>query len=432
MDVAIRFLWTAVFAVILVTVTLSSHATEGYFRMNSSGTRSLGRAGTGVAFSQDALSPATNPAGLAFVGNRFDFALALFSPRREYTITGAPSGVPGSFGLFPGNVESDSEYFVVPDMGWSKALDDRSAFGIALYANGGLNTDYPAVGICPPGAPNTRGTFCGGRAGVDLQQLFIAPTYSHRFTDRFAWGVSTIFAYQRFRATGLSAFAPFSSDPDNLSDNGYDNSVGAGLQVGFEGEVISGLRLGASYRSRVWMQAFDKYAGLFAENGDFDIPPALSVGLAWQFDGNKTVFADYKRIWFSDIDSVGNSFDRLTTGAALGSGDGPGFGWDDVDVFKLGFEWQANSNWTWRAGYSHNTQPISSSEVLFNILAPGVIENHFTLGFTRQLNKNSEFSVSLMYAPMTKVSGQNPFDPGQAIKLEMNQFELGISWAISW
>jgi len=35
-----------------------------------------------------------------------------------------------------------------------------------------------------------------------------------------------------------------------------------------------------------------------------------------------------------------------------------------------------------RAGYSHGKQPIPTNETQFNVLAPGVIEDHVTLGAT--------------------------------------------------
>ena len=68
--------------------------------------------------------------------------------------------------------------------------------------------------------------------------------------------------------------------------------------------------------------------------------------------------------------------------------------------------------------------------MLFNILAPAVIEDHVTVGFTRTRGENSEFSFALMYALDNSVSGINPFDPTQTITLEMRQWELefGYSW----
>ena len=66
----------------------------------------------------------------------------------------------------------------------------------------------------------------------------------------------------------------------------------------------------------------------------------------------------------------------------------------------------------------------------FNILAPGVIEEHITFGFTKELSDNSGIDVSFMYAPTGSVSGPNPLEaPGaQTIELEMKQYEIGVQY----
>jgi long-chain fatty acid transport protein len=66
----------------------------------------------------------------------------------------------------------------------------------------------------------------------------------------------------------------------------------------------------------------------------------------------------------------------------------------------------------------------------FNILAPGVIQSHFTTGFTLERVKGRQFNLSFMYAPTNKVTGPNNFDPTQDVKFKMHQWELeaGYSW----
>ena len=100
-----------------------------------------------------------------------------------------------------------------------------------------------------------------------------------------------------------------------------------------------------------------------------------------------------------------------------------------MTVVKIGYEWQNDSEWTWRLGYSFGDQPIPEAEMLFNIIAPGVMEDHYTFGFTRQLDSNSSLNFAMLYAPNVSVSGPNAFDPAQTIEIEMNQFELALSYS---
>ena len=100
-------------------------------------------------------------------------------------------------------------------------------------------------------------------------------------------------------------------------------------------------------------------------------------------------------------------------------------------IYKLGLEYASGNDWVWRAGYSYGTQPISSSQMMFNILAPGVSQNHVAAGLTRNLNsKVKAINLSLMYSPANTVTGPNNMDPAQKIELKMSQLEveIGISF----
>ena len=81
-----------------------------------------------------------------------------------------------------------------------------------------------------------------------------------------------------------------------------------------------------------------------------------------------------------------------------------------------------------RFGYSTGDQPISSADVLINTLAPGVIEQHFTLGFTQTRSNGHKVSVALMDAPENSVRGPSLFDPTQSIELSMDQYEIEVSY----
>jgi len=119
----------------------------------------------------------------------------------------------------------------------------------------------------------------------------------------------------------------------------------------------------------------------------------------------------------------------------LGTEGGAGFGWDDVDVYKLGVQWTASPDWTWRAGYSTTNQPIRSSDVLFNILAPGVVEDHFTAGFSKSMQRTpGRFNMAVMYAPAKTVRGANPLEaPGaQTIELKMSEWEVEFGYSFGF
>lgn len=430
-----RVLMTIAVSFILV-LPVNSHATNGY-AMHGIGMKSKALAGSGSALPQDSMVVAMNPAGLVHVSKRFELGLAVFSPLREYDVSGFPSGAPGSFGLAPRSVESNSNYFLIPDGGYANAIDSQSSWGVAAFGNGGMNTNYPSFSnaFCPPGTLG-KGAFCSGNAGIDLKQLFITPTYARKFgVLNGSWGISLVAVAQLFEAEGLDAFGDFgfSSRPEDLTGNGADLSTGLGVRIGAMAEFVPGLSGSFSYQPKINMSDFNDYAGLFAGGGNFDIPPNWNLGLAWKINGSSALTFDIQHIRFSDVDSVGNSVTQLTQkGNLFGSNDGPGFGWDNMTIYKLGYQWAMEGlpGWTWRVGASHTEQPVPDEEVTLNILAPAVVETHFTAGFTKAMENNNEFSFSFMYAPSKSVKGKNAFDPGQDVEIEMSQYEveLGYSW----
>jgi long-chain fatty acid transport protein len=401
--------------VLLGMVVGTAYATNGYFA-NGYSIESKALAGAGVAMPQGSLDASINPASMAFVGSRLDIGVTLFNPHRKYTIDGTPSGPP-FFGLAPGTEHSSTSWFLIPSFGVNWKIDDKSSFGISIFGNGGMNTDYHTD------------TFHGTpRAGVDLMQLFVAPTYARKLAPNHAIGITPILAYQRFAARGLEAFSLFSNDPSHLTNNGYDNSFGYGGKIGYFGELFPFLNIGASYQTRVIMSRFDKYEGLFAERGSFDIPSTWTVGLAIKPIQNLAFLADFQQINYSDIKAIHNPLSPNIQTSLLGKDNGAGFGWDDILILKLGVQWKSGNDWTWRAGYSLGDQPIPRSEVLFNILAPGVIKQHATFGVTKTIG-NSELKFAFMRAFPHSVSGPNLLDPAQNIRLTMNQWEVSLGYA---
>ncbi|HAN54808.1 MAG TPA: long-chain fatty acid transporter, partial [Betaproteobacteria bacterium] len=107
-------------------------------------------------------------------------------------------------------------------------------------------------------------------------------------------------------------------------------------------------------------------------------------------------------------------------------------GWQDVDVWKLGAAYQYNQHWTLRAGYNHGDNPIQARDVTFNMIAPGVVKDHATLGVTYLTNAGNELTVSYMHAFENTVSGSTiaTFGGSGTDTIKMYQNSLGVAY--SW
>ena len=447
-------------ALAALTVPLAAQATDGYFS-HGYGMKAKGRGGASIAMTDDAFGGANNPGTMVFAGRRVDVGIEWFKPEREASRTGsgnAALGIPA--GALDGSADGngDSSFFI-PEFAYNHMLNPNLSLGVTVYGNGGMNTNYSGGTITNPAGRGTCNFFqtgaagpgnasynllCGnGDLGVDLMQLMIAPTLSWKFHPNHSVGISPLIGYQRFEAYGLQPFAGISSDGNNLTNKGTDDAWGYGVRVGYYGKLTPTVSVGATWQSKIYMSEFDKYKGLFAEQGDFDIPMNFGLGVAWQATPQLLLAADYVRIYYSDIKSVGNpstqapcTFGAPTQSACLGaSGDSIGFGWSDTNVFKLGAEDRLNPAWLLRAGYNYSDNPIESRDVTFNILAPGVVQHHLTLGFTYTLPGGSELTGMYFHAfENDTTGGTNPlyFPVGGTEKIQMSQNGLGIAWGMKW
>ena len=397
--------FTRVFAFMaLAGLAGSAFATDGYFS-HGYGMKAKGMGGAATATSDDAFFGANNPAAAAFAGNRLDLGVDLFSPRRKSSYEMGGTTVASS--------DSDSKYFLIPEFGYNHMMSNDLALGVSVYGNGGMNTNYPTVAAFG-GANLLMGT---GRLGVDLMQLIIAPTAAYKLVPNHSIGISPLIGYQRFRAEGLDAFG--------LSNQGYDDAWGYGVRIGYFGKITPTVSIGAAYASKMNFNEFNKYKNLFAEQGDFDIPENYNLGVAWQATPAVQLALDYQRINYSGVNSIANPSTNM---APFGADNGPGFGWQDVNVWKLGVQYKYSQQLTLRAGYNHTDNPIQSRDVMINILAPGVVKDHATLGFTYTLASGNEVTMAYMHAFKNDVTG--PIGGGVDAKIEMYQDSLGVQY--SW
>jgi long-chain fatty acid transport protein len=410
-----RFLLLIATAVILATPLM---ATDGYLQTGF-GVIQQGQGGAGVALPQDSLAAATNPAGMVFVGNRFDLGLTLFRPIRSGTITGnqLPPGYPDVNGIYDGSRLKD---FAIPELGFNHLFSPRLSLGVSMYANGGMNTSY----VTP--IPLLGST----KAGVDLQQLFIAPTLAFKVNSHNAFGVALNIGYQRFAASGLENFANAenSVDPTRVTNRGYDSSEGAGVRVGWLGELNRKVNIGATFQSKTYMGKFSQYQGLFAERGGFDIPANFAGGAAVKVHPKVTALFDVERILYGQVKSIANSDANQ---ALLGSDNGPGFGWHDINAYKVGLSYHASHALTLRGGYNHSGAPFNGTQTFFNLLAPAVVQEHVTAGATWSFASGKEINVNYLHAFGGTVNGASSIPPnagGGNANLSMYQDSVGVSF----
>jgi long-chain fatty acid transport protein len=406
------------------------------------GAKATAMGGAGVAYPQDGMAAAYNPAGMTEVGeSRIDGTLEFFRP---------PRAVKHDSSTIPADNRSKDDLFPIPAIGAVMSSPGTPfAMGMAVIG-AGLGTNYAQSdgSFFDPAGSNVA----YDRVGVFLMQMQMLPSIAFKVSENHSIGASLVIAMQTFRAFGLESFTSstfnFTNSTDALTNRGYDWSFGWGWRAGWLGKFLDDkLNLGVNYSPRVSMQKFNRYNGLFAEHGEFDIPENYTVGMAYKFTPRFAMALDVQRILYNDIASIGHKGPTTTGTLGLnplcpgGSGGNPdcllggdlgmGFGWTNQTVYKLGFDYQYSKNLSFRAGYNYGKSPIPEDQVLFNMLAPATVEKHVTLGTTLTLASKDELSFTFMHAFKNVIKGPTMF-PGASASLAMSQTSISIAYGLKF
>jgi long-chain fatty acid transport protein len=384
-------------ALLLALSVQQAQATQGTFP-HGYGVKSEGMGGVVLALPQDSLVGASNPAGMAWVGTRVDAGVALLKVDNGIEFAGETiSGV------------EDNDLYIIPQLGANRMLDAVSSIGVSVVGNG--------VGTAYGSDSNVGGL---ERPGSEFQQMVATVSYARKLNEQHSFGVGVMLIRQQLDIDGTGSIG---------LPEGRDESYGGGLRLGYLGKLTDELSLALSYATRGYMEKMKRFERLLAEGGDMDMPANYGLGLSYQ-RGDWTLAADVQRILWSDVKSLGNPGVSRATGAP-GDSDGPGFGWRDQTVYRLGVAYQASSDLTLRLGYNDANQLLDSRDGYLGMLAPAANHRHATLGATYLLGSGNELSFSYARSFKDKVDGDGQ-GPDAVSSPYMGQHWLSFSYGVKF
>lgn len=416
-----------------IAAPASVFATNGMFLI-ANGTKSRGMGGVSVALSHDTLTSASNPATMAFTGNRFDIGGDIFVPEAEATLGQGDNRATEE--SKPSHVTISDGVYVMPNLGASWSNGDLS-YGFTMVGVGGGGSEYKFNLF-----NNTADKDTSQKLGVSLLVMNINPTIAYRLDETNTVGATLIIGAQVFKSYGLEEFTTFTATGDDtakFNNEGADVAYGAGIRLGWLGKYMNDqLTLGASYTSETYMSKFDSYVDLFAE-GKMDTPGNIAIGAAYKIREDWLVAMDITYIMYENVAAVSNigpnpagePFPVSQEVNALGLDEGLGFGWTNQTVYEIGVEHILNDKWTLRGGWNYAESPINEErEILFNIVAPATVEHHLTLGATWQYKEDMEFSFSYIHAFENEQFG--PTQIGYQGGMSMSQNALGATFSMNF
>lgn len=419
----------------------------------------LGLAGAGTAMAEDAAATLRNPAAGVWIGNSMITDLGVASANGGFQA--GPVGGGSQFGLFeftPGSDTSVKGVFPIPSFARNWRLSDDQAWGLGFTASGlkslSSNTNATLARGIPLFTARCDGTFGGGQrlsdttdltglcgnataaAGVNLAQAFLSSHWAYRVTPDLAVGIAPVVLLQRVSVHGLGAFTAFSNYPSEAGDNGGSYSYGGGVRAGLLWRITQGIGLGLAYQSQIYETAFDKYRGLII-GGSLDFAPIYDLGFQFHLAPGNRLLLDAEYIDYGQIKPLAHKIDpqqftdncfvpRLLTRSlstpapldgCLGGSSGPGFGWQSIAVFKLGYEFN-RGRLTLRAGYSYGENPVVSGQVFSSVFAPAITKQHAAIGVSWQLNPRLALGWALIDSIECRVEARNVFSNAEVQLLQ--------------
>jgi hypothetical protein len=323
-------------------------------------------------------------AGSESVLNRWhDYALASITPQFSWAaqpVTNAPPRVLDRYG----------EHLDMPPL---FTMREKTSTKVALGMASGIVADTPA--IMSGSTPSTLGVPQSG-----VERTVVTPSLEQQFDDGSTAKLSAVLAYQRFASLGLGMSQMQDGVmPPNWSDPG-NSSYGAGARVDFGGPLplSDRLRWGVAYQSRVGMDSFTSYRGVYSDPGDFDIPASASAAMSYALTPTLGIDVGVQRVMYSGITPFTSSALPTRFLALLGSSASPVFQWRDLTVYSLGWTMHNEDIGNLEVRYTTRQQPVPTSVLLEHALAADIANDMISLGWSRALGENSHMSFAASYA----------------------------------
>ena len=367
-----------------IFVLASSTVFAGGYRVSIQGQKQLAMGHTGVAIVNSAETAFFNPAGMAYLKDKFNLSVggsALFSKTRfqnsTYNWTAGSDNVGTPFNVYATYKVTD----------WLTA-------GLAVYSPYGSSVEWDQ---------DWQGAHLVNN--IDLKAIFVQPTFSIKVSDEFSFGGGPIYAMGSINFNRNLAINPLLS----VDGSGTDVTLDAkgitawGYNAGFMFNPSDKMRLGVNYRSEIIMEARDgdaTYADVpgFAStnpalqnstfNADLPLPAEVTAGLSYQVTDKWLVAFDYNYALWS-------AYKELRVEIANGTTSVNPRNYQNTSTYRFGTQYAANDKFTFRAGWYLDESPVQDG-----YFAPETPRNDsmgFTGGLTYQLNPKFGIDFSLLY-----------------------------------
>ncbi|MEZ6961098.1 MULTISPECIES: outer membrane protein transport protein [unclassified Aeromonas] len=379
---------TTVFKKSLIAATIAlatSQVHAAAFQLNEHSASGLGRAYAGeAAIADNAAVLARNPAAMTtfekmavsvsgtYIKPDVDVDGSIATPLGK--VSASESGIaPSAF--------VPASYFIQP-------LNDQWAWGIGLFSNYGLSTEYSKTFAAGAGAGDT-----------ELLTLNINPNIAYRINEQFSIGAGINAVYgaaELNRYAGLLGPA-LGQKSDTRIAHLKGDTWGFGWNVGTLYEINKDHRFALTYRSQVDMSFDGDFQGLTSGNRTVDGNLKLDLPAQAEFAGyhrlNQQFAVHYSVNWtdwsaFQELKATSN---QCAGGVCLQKDEK----FKDSTRYSIGGTWYINPAWEARLGFAYDNSPIEPEYRSLSI--PDSDRVWYSAGATYHINPDMSVDFGMAY-----------------------------------
>ena len=276
----------------------------------------------------------------------------------------------------------------------SAALQISSASAVKIEIRDGSAGLYDIPGL---GLVRQAGGFGTGHQ--------VSPTLTRKFGSG-ELHIGGLFTYESFSATGLGS-------TERNSGLASEDSAGSALVMGWTGAISQRLEGFASLQTVTRMDEFRSYRGLFAQAGRFDQPARVRAGLNYLVMPSSKLAFTVERVDYSAVQPFASRLlpDRFVS--LLGDSASPTFDWQDLTIYRIGFDQRIGQRSLFSVSVSSSLQPNPTDARLRRALASGSTDYTLSMGFERAFSDAARIRIGASYMPFSYFFGPSLLSTAQ-------------------
>ena len=237
----------------------------------------------------------------------------------------------------------------------------------------------------------------------------IGHQFSPTLVSKFGNGelhIGGVFTYESFASAGMGS-------TNRNYGLGAENSAGSALILGWNGAITNRVEGFASLQTVTRMDEYRSYRGLFAQAGRFDQPARMRAGLNYAVMPTGKLALSVERVDYSNVQPFASRLlpDRFVS--LLGDSASPTFAWQDLTIYRMGFDQRIGEKSLFSIAVSSSLQPNPTDARLRRALAPGSTDYTVSMGFERAFSDAARIRLGASYMPFSYFFGPSLLSSAQ-------------------